>query len=218
MNTISQMKKVFAIVFLFLYSLTYAWADKGVNDTIRCGTYPMPNGDTLPSFYLADVVIRVDAPAFIKQQREANLQKDRELALLRYNVYKAYPYALIAASVIKNIDEELDKLANRKAEKSYLKKVEAELKSKFKGQLENLTMSQGAILVKLINRETGKDCYGIIRELKGGFSAIVWQSVAFVFNNNLRKRYDPINEDKEIEKVVQEINQKGYYRQYRAHK
>lgn len=212
------MKRTFLTFFIVLYSFAYALADKGVNDTIRCGTYPMPNGDTLPSFFLADVIIRVDAPAFIKQQREANLQKDRELALLRYNVYKAYPYALIAANVIKNVDEELAKLPNRKAEKIYLKKVEAELKSKFKGQLENLTMSQGAILVKLINRETGKDCYGIIKDLKGGFSAIVWQSVAFVFNNNLRKRYDPIDEDREIEKVVQEINQRGYYRQYRAHK
>ncbi len=218
MNTISNMKIVFTTALLLFYALIPAYADKGVNDTIRCGTYPMPNGDTLPSFYLADIIIRVDAPAFIKQQREANLQKDRELALLRYNVYKAYPYALIAANVIKNVDAELAKLPNRKAEKMYLKKVEADLKSKFKGQLENLTMSQGAILVKLINRETGKECYGIIRDLKGGFSAIVWQSVAFVFNNNLRKRYDPINEDKEIEKVVQEINQKGYYRQYRAHK
>ena len=212
------MKTTFLTFFIVLYSFAYALADKGVNDTIRCGTYPMPNGDTLPSFFLADVIIRVDAPAFIKQQREANLQKDRELALLRYNVYKAYPYALIAANVIKNVDEELAKLPNRKAEKIYLKKVEAELKSKFKGQLENLTMSQGVILVKLINRETGKDCYGIIKDLKGGFSAIVWQSVAFVFNNNLRKRYDPIYEDREIEKVVQEINQRGYYRQYRAHK
>ncbi|MFM1828578.1 MAG: hypothetical protein RL624_819 [Bacteroidota bacterium] len=212
------MKRTSLTFFIVLYSFAYALADKGVNDTIRCGTYPMPNGDTLPSFFLADVIIRVDAPAFIKQQREANLQKDRELALLRYNVYKAYPYALIAANVIKNVDEELAKLPNRKAEKIYLKKVEAELKSKFKGQLENLTMSQGAILVKLINRETGKDCYGIIKDLKGGFSAIVWQSVAFVFNNNLRKRYDPIDEDREIEKVVQEINQRGYYRQYRAHK
>ena len=212
------MKRTFLTFFIVLYSFAYALADKGVNDTIRCGTYPMPNGDTLPSFFLADVIIRVDAPAFIKQQREANLQKDRELALLRYNVYKAYPYAIIAASVIKNVDEELAKLPNRKAEKIYLKKVEAELKSKFKGQLENLTMSQGAILVKLINRETGKDCYGIIKDLKGGFSAIVWQSVAFVFNNNLRKRYDPIDEDREIEKVIQEINQRGYYRQYRAHK
>jgi len=212
------MKRISLTFFIVLYSFAYALADKGVNDTIRCGTYPMPNGDTLPSFFLADVIIRVDAPAFIKQQREANLQKDRELALLRYNVYKAYPYALIAANVIKNVDEELAKLPNRKAEKIYLKKVEAELKSKFKGQLENLTMSQGAILVKLINRETGKDCYGIIKDLKGGFSAIVWQSVAFVFNNNLRKRYDPIYEDREIEKVVQEINQRGYYRQYRAHK
>ena len=218
MNTISNMKILFTTALLLFYALIPAYADKGVNDTIRCGTYPMPNGDTLPSFYLADIIIRVDAPAFIKQQREANLQKDRELALLRYNVYKAYPYALIAANVIKNVDAELAKLPNRKAEKMYLKKVEADLKSKFKGQLENLTMSQGAILVKLINRETGKECYGIIRDLKGGFSAIVWQSVAFVFNNNLRKRYDPINEDKEIEKVVQEINQKGYYRQYRAHK
>lgn len=212
------MKRTSLTFFIVLYSFAYALADKGVNDTIRCGTYPMPNGDTLPSFFLADVIIRVDAPAFIKQQREANLQKERELALLRYNVYKAYPYALIAANVIKNVDEELAKLPNRKAEKIYLKKVEAELKSKFKGQLENLTMSQGAILVKLINRETGKDCYGIIKDLKGGFSAIVWQSVAFVFNNNLRKRYDPIDEDREIEKVVQEINQRGYYRQYRAHK
>jgi hypothetical protein len=212
------MKRTFLTFFIVLYSFAYALADKGVNDTIRCGTYPMPNGDTLPSFFLADVIIRVDAPAFIKQQREANLQKDRDLALLRYNVYKAYPYALIAASVIKNVDETLTKLPNRKAEKIYLKKVEAELKSKFKGQLENLTMSQGVILVKLINRETGKDCYGIIKDLKGGFSAIVWQSVAFVFNNNLRKRYDPNYEDREIEKVVQEINQRGYYRQYRAHK
>lgn len=212
------MKRTFLTFFIVLYSFAYALADKGVNDTIRCGTYPMPNGDTLPSFFLADVIIRVDAPAFIKQQREANLQKDRDLALLRYNVYKAYPYALIAASVIKNVDETLTKLPNRKAEKIYLKKVEAELKSKFKGQLENLTMSQGVILVKLINRETGKDCYGIIKDLKGGFSAIVWQSVAFVFNNNLRKRYDPTYEDREIEKVVQEINQRGYYRQYRAHK
>jgi hypothetical protein len=212
------MKRTSLTFFIIFYSFAHALADKGVNDTIRCGTYPMPNGDTLPSFFLADVIIRVDAPAFIKQQREANLQKDRELALLRYNVYKAYPYALIAANVIKNVDEELAKLPNRKAEKIYLKKVEAELKSKFKGQLENLTMSQGAILVKLINRETGKDCYGIIKDLKGGFSAIVWQSVAFVFNNNLRKRYDPIYEDREIEKVVQEINQRGYYRQYRAHK
>ncbi len=212
------MKRTFLTFFIVLYSFAYALADKGVNDTIRCGTYPMPNGDTLPSFFLADVIIRVDAPAFIKQQREANLQKDRELALLRYNVYKAYPYALIAANVIKNVDEELAKLPNRKAEKIYLKKVEAELKSKFKGQLENLTMSQGVILVKLINRETGKDCYGIIKDLKGGFSAIVWQSVAFVFNNNLRKRYDPSYKDREIEKVVQEINQRGYYRQYRAHK
>jgi len=212
------MKRTSLTFFIIFYSFAHALADKGVNDTIRCGTYPMPNGDTLPSFFLADVIIRVDAPAFIKQQREANLQKDRELALLRYNVYKAYPYALIAANVIKSVDEELAKLPNRKAEKIYLKKVEAELKSKFKGQLENLTMSQGVILVKLINRETGKDCYGIIKDLKGGFSAIVWQSVAFVFNNNLRKRYDPIDEDREIEKVVQEINQRGYYRQYRAHK
>jgi len=212
------MKRTSLTFFIIFYSFAHAFADKGVNDTIRCGTYPMPNGDTLPSFFLADVIIRIDAPAFIKQQREANLQKDRELALLRYNVYKAYPYALIAANVIKSVDEELAKLPNRKAEKIYLKKVEAELKSKFKGQLENLTMSQGAILVKLINRETGKDCYGIIKDLKGGFSAIVWQSVAFVFNNNLRKRYDPIYEDREIEKVVQEINQRGYYRQYRAHK
>jgi hypothetical protein len=83
--------------------------------------------------------------------------------------------------------------------------VEKELNKRFKGELEELTITQGQILVKLISRQTGRNCYGIIKEVKGGFSAVVWQSVALLFSNNLKREYDPYDRDKDIEAVVQEI-------------
>jgi hypothetical protein len=74
-----------------------------------------------------------------------------------------------------------------------------------------MTITQGQILVKLINRQTGKNCFGIIRELKGGFSAVVWQSVALLFSNNLKREYDPVDRDREIEYVVAELEANHYH-------
>src|SRR5690606_27354369 len=125
---------------------------------------------------------------------------------LRYNVYKVYPYAVIAADILKDVDTELVRLEDDKeARKKYLKSLERELNRQFKGELEELTISQGQVLVKLINRQTGKNCFSIIQELKGGFSAVVWQSVALLFSNNLKREYDPENRDKDIEMIVQEL-------------
>lgn len=94
---------------------------------------------------------------------------------------------------------------NKKARKQYLNGIEKELNKRFKGELENLTISQGQVLVKLINRQTGKNCFGIIKELKGGFSAVVWQSVALLFSNSLKKEYDPHGADREMEVIVAEL-------------
>ncbi len=164
--------------------------------------------DTFAMVYLPDVY--KTAPMLRKYAR-----KRAQATRLRYNVQKVYPYAIIAADVLKDVDVTLAKYEDDKRKrKEYLKSLEKELNRRFKGELEDLTITQGQILVKLINRQTGKNCFGIIKELKGGFSAVVWQSLALLFNNSLKREYDPYDRDKEIEDIVAELEANNYY-QYR---
>jgi len=175
-------------------------------DSIMLGAV-VENKDTIAMIYL---------PEFIKTERLTAREvrryaKQREYdATLRYNVYKVYPYAVIAADLLKNVDTDLDKIDGRSERKAYLKSVEKELNKRFKGELEDLTITQGQILVRLIDRQTGKNCYSIIQEVKGGFSAVIWQSVALIFSNNLKREYDPTDRDKDIEAVVRELEASNY--------
>jgi len=175
------------------------------NDTIRVGGIVTAEGDTLAMVFLPEFTKTDRMPRHLARRRA---EWDR----LHYNVYKVYPYAVIAAEVLKDVDVKLAALPDKAARKEYLKSVEKELNKRFKGELEDLTITQGQILVKLIDRQTGKNCFSIIKELKGGFSAVIWQSVALLFSNNLKREYDPYDRDKDIEAVVQEIEQRGYYR------
>lgn len=169
-----------------------------------------PNGDTVAMVYLPEVEVKDILPKrFAKQQAYYDQ--------LRYNVYKVYPYAVIAADILKDVDVNLAHCKSRREEKEYLKSVEKKLNSRFKGELENLSISQGQVLVRLIDRQTGKNCFSIIKELKGGFSAVIWQSVALLFSNNLRREYDPNDRDKDIEKIVQELEASNYYHYHYDH-
>jgi hypothetical protein len=85
------------------------------------------------------------------------------------------------------------------------------MNDKFKDQLKNLSMTQGQILVKLINRQTGRDCYSVIKEIKGGLNARIYQTAAYFFDNDLKAQYDPYGKDRDIEMIVQEIESKNYY-------
>ena len=180
------------------------------NDTLLLGGI-IVGIDTFAMVFMEEVVVVDKLPRKYARQR-AKYNK------LRHNVFKVYPYAVIAADVLKDVDVNLAKLEdNKKERKAYLKTVEKELNKRFKGELEDLTITQGQILVKLINRQTGKNCYSIIRELKGGFSAVIWQSVALIFSNNLKREYDPEDRDKDIEAIVAEI-EANYYIQYNYQK
>jgi hypothetical protein len=161
--------------------------------------------DTIPMVFLEDVNVfgQID-PRLVKAKQEYER--------LRYNVFKVYPYALIAAQVLQNVDDSLDKFDRRHERKAYLKKLEKELNARFKGELTNMSIEQGQILVKLIDRQTGKNCFHIIKELKGGFNALIWQSVALIWNNNLKREYDPTDRDKDIESIVQEIEAYNIHR------
>lgn len=202
------MRKIITYILVLLTLLAkadYSYAQPRGNDTILLGGIVVDK-DTFAMVFLEDFYLTGKLPRHLAKQREAYNR-------LRYNIYKVYPYAIIAAEVLKDVDVNLAKYEDdRRKRKEYLKSVEKELNRRFKGELENMTISQGQLLVKLINRQTGKNCYGIIKELKGGFSAVVWQSVALIFNNSLKREYDPYDRDKEIESIVVELEANYYYK------
>ena len=190
---------------LFFCCNPFAKAQKSNNDTILLGGIVV-GPDTFAMVFLPDFEITAKLPRYLARRRA---QADR----LRYNVYKVYPYAVVAAEVLKDVDVNLTKYADdRSKRREYLKTIEKELNKRFKGELEDLTITQGQILVRLIDRQTGKNCYSLIKELKGGFSAVIWQSVALLFSNNLRREYDPYDRDKDIETIVTDLEANAFYK------
>ena len=140
------------------------------------------------------------------------LAKRREWNRLRNAVYVTYPYARKAGYIINDINAHLATIKDSQDRKKYIQSREKELKKEFSDPLTNLSIYQGKVLMKLINRQTGNNCYNLIREYKGGFSARFWQTVAFFFNSSLKQPYDARGEDKVIEDIVQELERMYGYR------
>ncbi|MBI4946929.1 MAG: DUF4294 domain-containing protein [Bacteroidetes bacterium] len=163
--------------------------------TLRAFPY---NGETLPLVTLNE--FQVVASRTFKSEKE----KQQYYRLLR-DVRQAYPYAVLASVKLREYDAILSNIPENKRD-PYLKKTEKELKTQFEHDLKNLTMNQGRILIRLINRETGMTTYKVIRDYRGTFSAFIWQSFAVLWGNNLKWKYDPTQgEDKLIEDIIQQI-------------
>lgn len=128
----------------------------------------------------------------------------RKYYRLVYNFSKAYPYALVARKLVQEADSTIaaDNLKWAKRDK-YVNKVQKELFEVFEGQMRSLTVSQGALLMKLVDREVGKSSYDIIRDYKNGIAAGFWQGIAKLFGSDLKKPYDPEGEDQLTEELVQ---------------
>ncbi len=196
------------VLTLFWGVFCRAQAQPGVNDTIRLGGIILGK-DTLPVVFLEEHEVHDRLPRHLARQRELWTR-------LKYNVTKVYPYAVTAAEVLKDVDVNLERFGDDKsARKAYLKSIEKELNKRWKGELSDLTITQGQVLVKLIDRQTGKNCFSIIKEMKGGFTATLWQGVGLLFNNNLKRAYDAYGADRDIENIVRDLEASNYYR-YRA--
>jgi hypothetical protein len=114
--------------------------------------------------------------------------------------------------VISEVNAELVNVKDENKRKQIIKSRERELKKEFADKITNLSVYQGKVLMKLINRETGNNCYHIIKEFKGGLNAGVWQAVAYVFGSSLKQQYDPAGDDQELEKIVKEVQKLYGYR------
>jgi hypothetical protein len=170
----------------------------GKNDTIK--TYlTIDSGRMIPWIVMQDVKI-FDTRIF---KSKADLDQFNRL---RYNVLKVLPYARFAGQRYRQLQRELALTGDRHKQKELINACEAQIKELFNKEIKDLTISQGEVLIKLIDRETGNTSFAMVKDLKGGFNAFILQSAARIFGHDLKETYDP-EEQKDIEAI---LRQAGY--------
>ncbi len=133
--------------------------------------------------------------------------------ILKRKVLKVYPYALKAKTKLVAIQVGLDSIPKRRHKKRYTKEVANWVKEEYAEQLKNLTMSEGRILVKLIYRETQITSYELVKSYRGRFNAFFWQTLAKFYDNDLKAKYNPINdrEDMLLEHIILQAKLEGKF-------
>jgi hypothetical protein len=170
-------------------------------DTIRTelGGFPVmavvQDGDTIYMTSINEAVIQ-------PRKRAAAARDLRQYRKLIYNVKKVYPYAKLAGEKFGEVTAHLDSLETGKQQRAYTKQVEDEILKQYEEDLKNLTVTQGKILIKLIDRETQKTSYEVVKELRGGFQAAFWQAIARIFGSNLKTEFDAEGEDKVLNEIM----------------
>ena len=154
-------------------------------------------GDTIPIVSLPPA--KATAKRVFKNKRE-----EKKYRRLIYHIKKAYPYAKLAGEKMREVEEEVKDMTPRERKKR-MKLLEKEIKRDYEGDLMKLSFTQGRILIKLLDRETGNISYDIVREFRGGFTAWFFQGIAKMFDYDLKSEYDPDGKDKLIEQIVQKI-------------
>lgn len=119
------------------------------------------------------------------------------------NLKIVYPIAKEANLTLKAMENHLLTLKTKREQDAFVKAMEKQLKIKYTPVLKQMTFSQGKILIKLIDRETSRTSYELVKEIRGGFSAFMWQGVARLFGANLKDQYDAVGDDRVIEILIQ---------------
>lgn len=153
------------------------------------------NGDTLPNVLIPEIAV------FPPRKFKSNKEYRQYQRMIR-NLKIVYPYAKLAQQKLSDMDTHLKTLKTDKERKAFIDKAEKELRAEFEPKLVKLTISQGRLLIKLIDRQAGKTTYQVLRELKGSAPAFFWQTVARVFGSNLKTEFDTDGEDKLLNELI----------------
>lgn len=208
---------LFAFIFICSVQAVQAQEDSthpdpskwGINDTIMVPAVYY-NGEWMPYDEMEMVYVSKLPPEKLARVLAAYNR-------LRNAVYVTYPYAKSAGYIINDVNARLVGVESKKERKAYIKTREKELKQQFTEPLSNLSVYQGKVLMKLIYRETGNNCYEIIKEYRGGLNARLYQTVAFFFGSSLKQDFDiqKNTTDRQIDAIVQEINGSWYNNAYK---
>lgn len=198
------MQRIFLIVF-FLFNLSLLSAQEGEGSGVSDTIVYIQDSDTIREIIIEEVSITDESKVKLsKEERE-------QIKLLERRVRVVYPYAKMTAEKLTQINATMAKLKTQKEKKKYFKLVEKYLNEEFEPKLKKLSRKQGQILVKLINRQTGKTTFDLIKDYKSGWKAFWSNNTAKLFNIDLKKTYDPMEvpEDFYIETFLQRSFDEG---------
>jgi hypothetical protein len=199
-HTLTYRKYLFSLGFIFVSIVSFAQ----ITDAYDIFTPPsngyraraqVLNNDTTAVRDLNTVYVVTDYEFKTKRHIE-------QWTRTKANVKKVYPYAILAAAKLKEYDKALAAIENEQLKKEFIKKCEDDLRFEFEEELKGLTVSQGKILMKLIDRESGKTTYDVVKQMRGTFQAAMWQTVARIFGHNMKSKYDGAVEDIMIERAI----------------
>jgi hypothetical protein len=156
------------------------------------------NGEELPEVQIKEVTIIGRG----ESQRKSYFRKYDRLV---YNIKKVYPYAMIVREKLEEVNDSLSGIPTDKGRKQFLKEVEKSVFSEYEDDMRDMTITQGKILLKLIDRETANTSFDLIKEYRGGISAAFWQGIARIFGTNLKEEYDPYGDDIVLELIIADI-------------
>ncbi len=152
-----------------------------------------------------DTLLIQDLDELVVFPKFRNRYQARKYDRLVSYVKKVYPYAQIASVKIKEYEQIIAQTPDPAQQRKIMKRIEGEIYDEWGEDLKELTYTQGSILLKLIDRESGESSYDLVKEFRGSFRAFFYQSFARVFGFNLKDRYDPKGKDKQIEYIVRLI-------------
>lgn len=192
----ARMNKKILIFIAFVFLFGFVCAQEPDTSNVIYLPAQVVDGDTIIVANLNPVTIGSPSKQFEHKWEEKQYWK------LVYNLKKVLPYAKMARVKLDEMNAYFLTLENERQKKQYAKKVEEEIRDQFEEQLKALTVTQGKLLIKLIYRETGNVSYDLVKEFRGGISAMFWQTFARIFGLNLKTKYDPAGEDFLMEEIV----------------
>jgi hypothetical protein len=141
----------------------------------------------------------------------SNREKLVEYLILKRKTTKVYPYAKLASIRLDTLYSRLNNIKRRSSKRRYTKQIQRYLEGEFTDELKKLTRTEGQILIKLINRQTDFTVYEVIKDLRRGFNAFIFNVTAKAFNLSLKETYSPleVKEDYFIEDILQKAFQSG---------
>ena len=186
-------KNLFFLFFLVL--LSTAFAQQTREDTLL-----LIEGDSIPQDGITLKEVVVFQPLRFKTREEL-----KRYILLRRRVFRVYPYAKLAADRLTVLNDRLNEIESKRGRKKYLKRLEKFIYEEFEEELKKLSKSQGRILIKLVHRQTGSTTFELVKELRTGWKAFIYQTTASLFSLSLKDQYNPaeVLEDYLIEDILQ---------------
>jgi hypothetical protein len=198
-------KIISAILVVFIYVADISGQTDSLkqrSDTLQGRAYLLQkvkrDGVTLPEVEIKEVTVMAP-PRFAKKS------DFRKYERLVNNLKRVYPYAVIVRSRLNQVNEAMKNINTEKERKDYMRSVEKDVFAEYEDDMREMTITQGRLLIKLIDRETQNTSYTLIKDYRGKLAAAFWQGIARIFGTNLKEEYDPYGDDSLIESIILEI-------------